>query len=702
MDALTGWIALPLGFVMEWCYSFIHNYGLSIIAFTLLTKIILLPLSVWVQKNSIKMVQMQPEINRIKAKFFGDADTIADEESKLYKKNKYNPLASLVPLLIQIVLLMGVVGVIYNPFDYLFHLPSELIAAINSIASQISGQAVEVSSIQLTAIECIKNPEYYSQFAELSKQFTNVDVVNVLEQIKNFDLNFLGINLSHNPSVVYGITIVVPVIAGLSSYVLCVAQNKSNVLQAEQSKVSQWGMLALSVGLSLYLGFFVPAGIALYWVASNLFAIVQLYALNAVIPPKKYVDYEALDESRKELAALQDLGEKKKLFSKDENSKRERADYKRFFSINNKHLVFYSERSGFYKYYKEIIEYLLKKTTVSIHYITNDPNDIVFEIAKEQPRLKPYYIGVKKMITLMMKVEADIVVMTTPDLDNYYIKRSLMKKDIEYIFVPHDPSSMHMSFREHSLDNFDTVFCTGPHIAKEVRASERFYKTKEKTLVEFGYPLIEQLINSCEQLPESNSERKQILIAPSWQEDNLLDSCVETLIDSLYGDNYKIIVRPHPEYMKRFSPKMMALVEKYKDKVGDGLEFELDFSSNASVYSSDLLVTDWSGIGIEFGFATLKPVVFVNTKMKVENQNYTNIDITPQEIVLRDVLGVSLEKAELAENFEKTVNKLLSDNSFKENAQNLRNSYFYNLGTGGQVGAKYIVERLIKNKKEKK
>ena len=82
--------------------------------------------------------------------------------------------------------------------------------------------------------------------------------------------------------------------------------------------------------------------------------------------------------------------------------------------------------------------------------------------------------------------------------------------------------------------------------------------------------------------------------------------------------------------------------------------------------------------------------------------NYTNIDITPQEIVLRDVLGVSLEKAELAENFEKTVNKLLSDNSFKENAQSLRNSYFYNLGTGGQVGAKYIVERLIKNKKEKK
>lgn len=700
MDALTGWIALPLGFIMQWCYRFIQNYGLAIILFTLITKIIILPLSVWVQKNSIKMVKMQPELNRIKAKFFGDADTIADEESKLYKKNRYNPLASLVPLIIQIVLLMGVVGVIYHPFDYLFHLPAELIAAINSVASQITGVGVGESSIQLTAVECIKNPEYYNQFAALSSQFANFDVQAILSEIKNFDLMFLGINLSHNPSVVLGVTIAVPVVAGLSSYLLCIAQNKSNVLQAEQSKVSQWGMLILSVGLSLYLGFFVPAGIALYWVASNLLAIVQLYALNAVIPPKKYVDYEALEESRKELAELQNLGGKKKLFQKDENHKREKQDYKRFFSIGNKHLVFYSERSGFYRYYAEIIEYLLKKTTVSIHYITNDPNDIIFEKAKEQPRIKPYYIGVKKMITLMMKLEADMVIMTTPDLDNYYIKRSLMRKDIEYIFVPHDPASMHMGFREHSLDNFDTVFCTGPHIAEEVRASEKIYGTREKTLVEFGYPLIEQLINSYNNMPAREDGRKQILIAPSWQEDNILDSCIETLIDSVYGDENKIIVRPHPEYMKRYKPKMMKLVDKYSDKIGDGLQFELDFGSSVSVYSSDILVTDWSGIGIEFGFATLKPVVFINTKIKMENANYQNINIVPQEIKLRNILGVALEKDEIAEKFADTVNSLLNDNSFKEKIKNLRENYFYNLGTGGTVGAKYIVNRLVNKTKK--
>ena len=685
MDALTSWIALPLGFVMNWCYALINNYGVAIILFTFLSKIILLPLSVWIQKNSIKMVEMQPELNRIKARYFGDADTIAEEESKLYKKHKYSPLATLLPLAVQIILLLGVVAVIYNPMQYLFHLDASVIEAICQRASELSGVAINDSAIQLTAIELIKSSPAEFAFCAPS----------VLEALQNFDLMFLGFDLSANPSIVLGITLLVPVVAGGSSLLLCVAQNAANVLQAEQGKVNKWGTTLFSVGLSLYLGFFVPAGIALYWIASNVFAIVQLYALNAVIPPKKYVDYEALEESRKELKALQELGGKKKPFERDENSKRERADYKRFFSINNKHIVFYSERSGFYKYYKEIIEYLLKKTSVRIHYITNDPNDVIFELAKENEKILPYYISVKKMVTLMMKLEADIVVMTTPDLDNFYLKRSLMKKDIEYIFVPHDPSSMHMGFREHSLDNFDTVFATGKHILAEVRATEKVYGTKEKTVVEFGYPLIEDLIASYEEMPKVEREQKQILIAPSWQEDNLLDSCIDDMINSLYAAGYKIIVRPHPEYVKRFSPKLTQLQERFKDKEGENLVFEFDFSSNVSVYSSDMLITDWSGIGIEFGFATLKPVIFVNTKIKMENENYANIGIEPQEVRLRNVLGKAIEKSEV-KNIAEVANEMLTSDAHCDMVKKEREEYFYSLGSRGVNGAKYIIKKLVK------
>ena len=694
MDTVISWLALPLGYIMEWCYRLIGNYGAAIIVFTLLTKVLLLPLSVWVQKNSIKMVEMQPALNRIKARFFGDPDTIAEEQSKLYKAKKYNPLASLIPLAAQLILLMGVVGVIYNPLDCLFHLPAELIRAINSVAAELTGTPLDSSSLQLAAVEAIKNPEYTDAFLALQQQFPAQDISAILLNIQRFDLNFLGINLSWNPSEVLGITIVVPIVAGVSSWLLCVAQNRSNVLQAEQSKLNQYSMLVLSVGLSLYLGFFVPAGIALYWVASNLFAIVQLYALNAAIPPKKYVDYQALEESREELAALEKLGEKHRLFHKSEKEKREKADYKRFFSIANKHLVFYAERSGFYKYYEALIQYLLKKTTVTIHYITNDPDDAVFSLAESQPRIKPYYIGVKKMIPLMMKMDADIVVMTTPDLDNYYIKRSIVRKDVEYIFVPHDAASVHMGFREHSLDNFDTVFCVGPHAVEEIRATEALYETKKKTLVEFGYPLLEKLVASYEDNPPQPHERRQILIGPSWQEDNLLDSCIETLIDALYSDDYRIIVRPHPEYMKRYRPKIDSLVEKYRDKIGDGLSFELDFTTNVSTYASDLLITDWSGIGLEFCFATLKPALFINTKMKVENPNYGKIGIVPQEIQLRNQLGIALDKDQLDKTAQ-TVKMLLDSREYHDKLLAIRERYFFHFGSNGTVGGSYIVDRLL-------
>ena len=70
-----------LEWIMNGCYAICHNYGIAIILFTLISKIILLPVSIWVQKNSIKMVKMQPEINFLMAKHFGDKDTIAEEQT---------------------------------------------------------------------------------------------------------------------------------------------------------------------------------------------------------------------------------------------------------------------------------------------------------------------------------------------------------------------------------------------------------------------------------------------------------------------------------------------------------------------------------------------------------------------------------------------------------------------------------------------
>ncbi len=693
MDSVIYYICIPLGYLIKWCHMLVGNYGLAIVLFTLATKIILLPLSVWIQKNSILMVKIQPEINFLKARLMGNMDAIADEQSKLFKREHYHPMLSLIPLILQLVLLMGVVQNIYNPLTYLFSMPDQTILDMaNFIGADLSS-----SSYQLDIVEAVKNG-----LITESSGITNV-TPEILSKIKSLNLNFLGMNLTRNPSIVLGLYLIVPVVAGLSSFFVSLTQNQSNVVQHEQNKWNQYGIMTLSVGLSLYLGLFVPCGIAIYWIASNLMSIAQMYLLNVAINPKKYVDYKALEESRKALEEAKKYGETDKKDQKyKENKKREKRDYALFKSIKGKHVVFYSERSGFYKYYKGIIEELIARSNVIVHYVTNDPDDVVFEIAKTNKQIKPYYIGLKKLSLLMMLVETDIFVMTTPALDKYYLKRSYVKKDVEYIYVPHDMMSVHMGFTEGAFDAFDTVFCTGRHVVEELREIEKVYKTPKKKLFEFGYPLADKLVEDGKKANENRKVgvKKQILIAPSWQEDNLLDSVIDELIKALYKDEYKLIVRPHPEYLKRYGASLKALVKKYENYDKEKLVFELDFSSNESIYTSDLIITDWSGIAPEFCFATLRPAIFINTKIKASNENWKKIDKVPVEISLRKVLGKDVEKEDV-KNIDKVVSELFNKGKEYETAiKNAFDNLVYNHGTASVKGAKYILYSL-KNKREK-
>lgn len=622
------------GAVMNFCYKICNNYGVAIIFFTLISKVVLLPVSIWVQKNSIKMVKMQPEINFLKAKYFGDKDTIAEEEAKIYKREKYSPMASIIPLLIQILLLMGVIEAIK------------------------AGMA---------------NPE--------------------------IDMNFLGIDLSLVPSETGGIMILSPIIAGVSAWILCVAQNASNVLQSEQSKANKYGTMALSVGLSLYLGYFVSVGVALYWIASNLMAIIQLYLLNWFINPKDYVNYEQLEKSKKELEALGNVGGTKEKLSAIDR-KREKEDYKKFFSVVNKHLVFYSESNGFYKYYQGIIEYLLTHTNIVIHYITSDPKDAIFELSKQEKNIRPYFIGDKRLITLMMKMDADIVVMTMPDLENYHIKRSYVRKDIQYIYIPHGMDSLNMTMRTGSVDHFDTIFCTGKHQKEEIEKTEQIYKLPSKKLVEWGYCLLDKMREDYQKTQQKSFDKKTILIAPSWQKDNIVDSCLDEILDGLKGKGYKVIVRPHPQHVRHQPERMEQLREKYKQD--SEIEIQTDFSSNSTVFEANMMITDWSGIAYEYAYTTCKPVLFIDTPMKVMNPEYERINVEPINIWMREKIGRVLKLQDIGK-ISDTVAEMFDEASdYHDKIDHFVHEYVYNLGNSAEIGARYIVEEIQKKTKERK
>ena len=689
-----------LGKIMYFCYNIFNNYGIGIILFTLLSKIILLPLTIWVQKNSIKMVKIQPEINKIKTKYFKDKDRIAEEESVLYKKEKYNPLLSIIPLFIQIALLLGLISVINQPLKYIANIDRNLIKDMTEVNVKVNNiKEDEIpSSIEVKILDEIKTGKNIDKYLELKEKYKDID--KEIDKIKNVNTKFLGIDLSKIAIETKGIYLLLPFIAGVSALLLSLAQNKMNVLQSAQGNAGKYGTLLLSVGISLFLGFYVVAGVALYWIASNMLTIVQQYILNLIINPKKYVDYEELEKTTKELKELETLDKGTGKLSPEEK-KKEKEDYKRFFSITNKHLVFYSESNGFYKYYKSIIEYILKHTKITLHYITSDFNDNIFKMEKEMPnRIKAYYITERKLITLMMKMDADVVVMTMPDLENFHIKRSYVRKDIEYVYIPHGMNSLNMCQRTSSMDHYDTVFACGKHQREEFEKGNIVYNLPNRKIFDWGYSLLDDMREEYKNSKKKESKTKTVLIAPSWQKDNIVDLCLDELLEKLKGHDYKIIVRPHPQHVRHGKERFEQLKKQYEnDKT---IEIQTDFSSNNTVFDADLVITDWSGIAFEYAFTTFKPVLFIDTPMKVMNPEYKRIEVEPFNIWVREKIG-KIEKPDKLNNVNKTVEYLLNNkDKYKKDIEKVLNDYFYNIGTSGEVGAKYIIECVQKKIKEKK
>ncbi len=684
---------------MSWCYQLISNYGWAIILFTLFSKIVLLPISVWVQKNSIKMVKMQPAVNKIKIDHFGDKDTIADETSKLYKKEKYNAFASLIPMLVQIVLLIGLVEVINHPLTYITKTNSGIISSLTQTALDNNEKLDPKSSgLEIAVVEDIKNDRFADKYFGSIAWSDNVPATEIIKEIKDFKMDFAGFSLGWVAVTTGGMAWWIPVIAGFSAFLLCVAQNSINVLQAEQSKWNKYGMMAFSVGLSLYLGMFVPAGVALYWTASNLLAILQQWLLNLAINPKKYVDYEALEKTRKELFELNNMRSVKSLSA--EAKKKAKADYKRFFHVVNKHLVFYSESNGFYKYYKGIIEYILSHTNITVHYITSDYNDNIFELEKQNEHIRAYFIDEKRLITLMMKMDADVVVMTMPDLDNYHIKRSYIRKDIEYVYIPHGMDSNNLTFRTKALNAFDTVYVSGPHQLEEAEKMAKLYGLTEQKFIKYGYCLLDQMIADYEADSHDENAVKTVLIAPSWQKNNIIDLCFDEVMASVRGKDYNVIVRPHPQHVRHAPEKFERFKEQYKDD--KNITIQTDFSSNSTVFNADILITDWSSISQDFAFTTKKPVIFIDTPPKIMNPDYKLIDTPPINFWIRDEVGKLIKTDEL-DKLDETIRDMLSRrDEYHDKIAALTERCVYNPGTSSEVGGKYIIEAVQKQIKKRK
>lgn len=609
-------------------------------------------------KNSIRLLQLQPALTTIKRRYAGDKQRLNEEQYNLFQQEKYSPLVGLVPLFAQLFLIMGMLQVMYHPLQHMLRLDRETINRLVTDAGA-SGFAPQLQ---------------------------------IIGDIVGYDwLLFLGLNLGMTPSFANPtIELAIVPLAGLVALAFCLVQNAISPGALSQGQRTNTGLTLFTVGLSVYFAWALPVGVGLYWTVGNFAAIGVVLVLNFIYPPKKLAAdaLEYIEANRKTPGEVRKEKELKK-----ELAVREKADAKKF-SMADKQLVFYALTSGQYKFYKNIIDYILQHSDIVIHYLTNDPNDAVFQ--KESRKLIPYYVGQQKTISIMLKLNTDIMVTTVPDLQTLHMKRSVVRDDIEYIYTFHSLTSTHLIYRENAFDNFDTVFCVGQHQTSELRYREELAGLPKRNLVKVGYGLYDQLLESYSHLKHSESSKKpRILIAPSWQADNIFDICIDKILEALLGRGYTLVLRPHPQYVRLFPEKMEALVNRYLEHKRSGeVVFELDFSSNESIFASDLLITDWSGVSYEFSYCTLKPCVFINTPMKILNPNYPHYPMEALDIMLRDKVGVSIEVGDVG-TINEAVSGLLADaNLYKEQIEEMVKQYVYHPTRSGEAGGKYILRRI--------
>lgn len=696
MNIINTVIGTPLGALLRLCYEWIGNYGLAILFFTLLTKVVLLPLAVWGQKNSINMIKIKPALNMAEVNCAGDRNKLAEEQLALYKSGDYKPWLGMLPLLVQVVVIIGLISVVYHPLQHILRLDQTVITAFVDEAMHILGVEELGSGAHLRVVELVNDPAYTARFASLNVP----GAAAAIEKIQALDMSFLGLDLSATPDLKhFDVRWLIPLLSGLSAFFLCWVQNRINVLQKEASWLGRWGMTIFLTAFSLYFATIVPLGVGVYWIGGNLFAVLTLVVVNAIMPPKRYIDYEALEASK--IALAQARAHAKATGPTREEKARGKADYKRFSAIEGKRLVFYAERGGYYKYFSDMIDYVLEHSDITVHYITSDPRDPV--LGRETPQFRAYYIDDNRLVVLFMQMDADMVVMTTPDLQQMYLKRSYVRKDVEYVYAQHAQIVGLRTVRRGALDHYDTVFCPSEREVDIIRKDEQANDLKAKNLVVVGYPLLDTMRAAYRALPAPAPDApKRILIAPSYQDGNILESCLTQLLDAFDGA-YDVTVRPHPQYARRFPARYAQIKNACQKYAGDRFRFEDDFGSSSTVFESDMVITDWSSISFEFAFATEKPVLFIDTPLKVINEaQQTQEDTESPEFQLRNVVGRSIRMEDVSASAAEVAADLFRrQDECRRIIGETAHAFVAHLGEGKRFAGGYIVDRLQEKQQRK-
>ncbi len=291
-------ITRPLGWLIQFIYNLVDNYGLAIILFTIVIKLILMPLQIKSQKAMKRQQKVQPIIMELQKKYANDQQRLQQEMMKVYKENNVSMTGGCLPLLIQFPILIGLYRVIQRPLTYIRGVnfaDSQVIENVKLVMSEMKESFPEViGNLANVTVEQI-NKIYQIQLSHWS------ELVGKAQELSwDINFNFLGLDLSKQPSESIApflsgnfsdlstvLLILIPATAMLMTWLSSKYSQKlsGTAAQAAQNQDNPAQSMTKSMNLMMPLmtGFFtftLPSGIGIYWIISSVMQVVQQYTIN--------------------------------------------------------------------------------------------------------------------------------------------------------------------------------------------------------------------------------------------------------------------------------------------------------------------------------------------------------------------------------------------------------------------------------------
>ncbi len=273
---ILGW---PLGYVMEWIYKLIPNYGWDIILFTLLITLVKIPLQLNQQKSMARMSAFQPMLMDIQKKYKDKPEKQQEEMLKLQQYG-YKPSAGCMPMLVNFLVMFGVIEVVYRPLQRIFHIGTDAITA--------AGEAMTALGISFTQVTRDTNiiAQVLAGESTVTSCFTPDQVSTIAEFGHHMD--FFGIDLTRVPQ--YNLSaenlplLIFPVLAIVTMFLSTHISMKASGQEMQGSMKLTMYMMPL---MYLFFCFTVPCAFSLYYVVSNILMTVQSIVMKKVYDPQK-------------------------------------------------------------------------------------------------------------------------------------------------------------------------------------------------------------------------------------------------------------------------------------------------------------------------------------------------------------------------------------------------------------------------------